>query len=92
MFRFEEHFPSGKQRLFYPMVYTVLSIYSVMEIYKNDDRILKLWIKLAESFPVSCSVIPFTSALKILYMEKSESKILFNYLGISRRGNKSKVV
>ncbi|KAI1716357.1 mad3/BUB1 homology region 1 domain-containing protein [Ditylenchus destructor] len=24
-----------------------------MEIYKNDDRILKLWIKLAESFPES---------------------------------------
>uniref|UniRef100_A0A915E0D2 BUB1 N-terminal domain-containing protein n=1 Tax=Ditylenchus dipsaci TaxID=166011 RepID=A0A915E0D2_9BILA len=66
---FEEHFPGGKQRLFYPMLYKVRGLdafamekftifrsaphFCVLSRYKNDERMLKLWLKLAESFPVN---------------------------------------
>uniref|UniRef100_A0A914DUG1 BUB1 N-terminal domain-containing protein n=1 Tax=Acrobeloides nanus TaxID=290746 RepID=A0A914DUG1_9BILA len=48
---FEEHFPSGKPSVLYPMLYKICTIYGIMSRYENDERILKLWLKLAESFP-----------------------------------------
>jgi len=50
---FEEHFLSGKQKYFYPILYKICTRYSYFDCYKNDERILKLWIKLAENFPES---------------------------------------
>lgn len=50
---FEEYFPSGKYRLFYPMLYKICTTFCTLPQYKNDERMLKLWLKLAASFPES---------------------------------------
>lgn len=50
---FEEHFPSGNYRTFYPMLYKICTTFCIMPQYRNDERILKLWLKLAASFPES---------------------------------------
>lgn len=50
---FEEHFPSGKQKHFCPLLYKICTTYSVWETYQNDERLLKLWLKLTENFPES---------------------------------------
>jgi hypothetical protein len=50
---FEEHFPSGKQKYFYPILYKICTTFCTMDTYKNDERLLKLWLKLAENFPES---------------------------------------
>lgn len=53
VFWFEAHFPSGKYRLFYPMLYKICTTFCTSPQYRNDERILKLWLKLAASFPES---------------------------------------
>uniref|UniRef100_A0A183CI45 BUB1 N-terminal domain-containing protein n=1 Tax=Globodera pallida TaxID=36090 RepID=A0A183CI45_GLOPA len=50
---FEENFPSGKQKHFCPLLYKICTTYCPMDVYKNDERLLKLWLKLAENFPES---------------------------------------
>ncbi|KAF7631037.1 BUB1 N-terminal domain-containing protein [Meloidogyne graminicola] len=50
---FEEHFPSGKRKFFYPILYKICVTYCSMDIYKNDERLLKIWLKLTENFPES---------------------------------------
>jgi hypothetical protein len=51
---FEEQFPSGKQKYFFPMLYKLCTEYSAMEDkYKDDERLMKLWFKLSENFPES---------------------------------------
>jgi hypothetical protein len=50
---FEEHFPSGKQKYFYPILYKICTTYGPMNNYKNDERLLKIWMKLVENFPES---------------------------------------
>jgi hypothetical protein len=48
---FDEHFPSGKPRLFYPMLYKICINYGNDGRYQHDERLLKLWVMLAENFP-----------------------------------------
>ncbi|KAL3098058.1 hypothetical protein niasHT_027603 [Heterodera trifolii] len=50
---FEEHFPSGKQKHFCQFLYKICTTYCLMNAYKNDDRLMKLWLKLTENFPES---------------------------------------
>lgn len=35
----------------YPMLYKICSMFGIIPRYENDERILKLWLKLAERFP-----------------------------------------
>ena len=50
---FEENFPSGEQKFFFPILYKICTEFSSMECYKNDERLMKLWFKLSENFPES---------------------------------------
>uniref|UniRef100_A0A1I8BAS9 BUB1 N-terminal domain-containing protein n=1 Tax=Meloidogyne hapla TaxID=6305 RepID=A0A1I8BAS9_MELHA len=61
---FEEHFPSGKRKFFYPILYKICVTYCNMDIYKNDERLLKIWLKLAENFPESSLAIMEFAYLK----------------------------
>jgi hypothetical protein len=40
---FDEHFPSGKPKLFYPMLYKICTTYGSDSRYEFDERLLK-WV------------------------------------------------
>nr|CAD2153793.1 unnamed protein product [Meloidogyne enterolobii] len=61
---FEEHFPSGKRNFFYPILYKICVTYCNMDMYKNDERLLKIWLKLAENFPESSLAVMEFAYLK----------------------------
>ncbi|VDM25062.1 unnamed protein product [Toxocara canis] len=46
---FEEHFPTGKQSHLYPMLTRIINKFGYREEYLNDERMLKMWFKLAEN-------------------------------------------
>ncbi|VDK54450.1 unnamed protein product [Anisakis simplex] len=46
---FEEHFPTGKQSHLYPKLTRIINKYGYRESYLNDERMLKMWFKLAEN-------------------------------------------
>lgn len=48
---FQRSFPSGKPSLLYPILYKICTTYGNDERYQHDERLLKMWMELAESFP-----------------------------------------
>jgi hypothetical protein len=48
---FDDHFLSGKTSVLHPMLYQILTKYGTEERYRNDERIMKLWLRLADNFP-----------------------------------------
>ena len=48
---FDDHFLSGKVGVLQPMLYQILTKYGTDPRYRNDERIMKLWLKLADNFP-----------------------------------------
>ena len=48
---FDDHFLSGKVSVLHPMLYQILTKYGTEPRYRNDERIMKLWLRLADNFP-----------------------------------------
>uniref|UniRef100_A0A0N4ZP93 BUB1 N-terminal domain-containing protein n=1 Tax=Parastrongyloides trichosuri TaxID=131310 RepID=A0A0N4ZP93_PARTI len=48
---FENIFPSGKQKTLYPLLWRSVNYYSNFENLENDDRLIKLWLKLCDNYP-----------------------------------------
>uniref|UniRef100_A0A914XX10 BUB1 N-terminal domain-containing protein n=1 Tax=Panagrolaimus superbus TaxID=310955 RepID=A0A914XX10_9BILA len=48
---FDDHFLSGKTSVLHPMLYQILTKYGTERRYRNDERIMKLWLRLADNFP-----------------------------------------
>ncbi|CAJ0574036.1 unnamed protein product, partial [Mesorhabditis spiculigera] len=46
---FDESFPFGRQKLFYEYLWKIITSYAKDPRYINDDRMLKVWDKLAEN-------------------------------------------
>ena len=52
---FDEQFPAGRASLLYPMLYKCCVTYGCDARYQHDERLLKFWSLLAESFPGMCA-------------------------------------
>ncbi|CEF61745.1 Mitotic checkpoint serine/threonine-protein kinase BUB1 beta [Strongyloides ratti] len=48
---FENIFPTGKQKTLFPMLWRSVNFYSNSHEYENDERLIKLWIKLCDNYP-----------------------------------------
>lgn len=59
---FEEQFPTGKQSLLIPMLTKMINTFGYLEQYRNDRRMLKLWLKLSESKTDVSSAVLFERA------------------------------
>ncbi|TKR81512.1 hypothetical protein L596_015372 [Steinernema carpocapsae] len=51
---FEETFHSGRQNIFYPILWKIVRRFATTERYRNEQRMLKLWFKLADNCPERC--------------------------------------
>uniref|UniRef100_A0A0K0ERE8 BUB1 N-terminal domain-containing protein n=1 Tax=Strongyloides stercoralis TaxID=6248 RepID=A0A0K0ERE8_STRER len=48
---FENIFPTGKQKTLFPLLWRSVSYYSNCQDYENDERLVKLWLKLCDNYP-----------------------------------------
>uniref|UniRef100_A0A7E4UUI4 BUB1 N-terminal domain-containing protein n=1 Tax=Panagrellus redivivus TaxID=6233 RepID=A0A7E4UUI4_PANRE len=48
---FKDNFPAYRADVLQPMLYQVVTSYGTLPRYKNDDRIMKLWLQMADNFP-----------------------------------------
>ncbi|KAK0397625.1 hypothetical protein QR680_002196 [Steinernema hermaphroditum] len=51
---FEETFPSGRQNILYPIIWKIVRRFATDDRYRDEDRMLKLWFKLAENCYERC--------------------------------------
>uniref|UniRef100_A0A0N5C1J9 BUB1 N-terminal domain-containing protein n=1 Tax=Strongyloides papillosus TaxID=174720 RepID=A0A0N5C1J9_STREA len=48
---FENVFPTGKQKTLFPLLWKSVNYYSNFEELENDERLVKLWLKLCDNYP-----------------------------------------
>ncbi|KAH7694938.1 Mitotic checkpoint serine/threonine-protein kinase BUB1 beta, partial [Aphelenchoides avenae] len=54
---FDEHFPSGKTHLFFPICYRICNTFATIDRFRDDERLMKLWVRLADNFPERATAV-----------------------------------